>query len=302
MTIDCRACELRVSSCMACCSPGTSSARGERLDGGAVDDELAHRVHQRVEPLGVDAHGARRAALRRRACAAPAARPGGCQRRGGAGGASGVRRGGAGLRRGGRRSVRRRARPASAISTSATSEIAGERWPRRPSSSCSRERATPRSAARRSSSTSSSARHAADQLAVLGQRGEHHVRAHGRHRAPSSESVTMTCSTRSPAAGRRPRSGTGSAPPTLARSCSGVRARTRLVQPLDQRRRVERLLARRPRSTSTAPESASRQASTRVDGLAGQAAAALAQQLEDVLHLVGELGDARRSPSSRSCP
>ena len=31
--------------------------RGERLDPGAVDDELAHVVHQLVEPLGVDADG-----------------------------------------------------------------------------------------------------------------------------------------------------------------------------------------------------------------------------------------------------
>ena len=39
-----------------------------------------------------------------------------------------------------------------------------------------------------------------------------------------------------------------------------------------------------------------------VDRLARQAARALAQQLEDVLHLVGEGGHARRSPWSRSCP
>ena len=34
---------------------GDLDAGGQRLDGGAVDHELAHRVHQRIEALGVDA-------------------------------------------------------------------------------------------------------------------------------------------------------------------------------------------------------------------------------------------------------
>ena len=38
--------------------------RGQCLDRGAVDHELAHRVHQRVEAFGVDAHRARRLGLR----------------------------------------------------------------------------------------------------------------------------------------------------------------------------------------------------------------------------------------------
>ena len=37
--------------------------RGQRLDGGAMDHELAHRVHQGVEALGVDADGPRSAVL-----------------------------------------------------------------------------------------------------------------------------------------------------------------------------------------------------------------------------------------------
>ena len=40
---------------------------GKALDGGAIDDQLAHQVHQLVEPLGVDADGGRSLAARLRA-------------------------------------------------------------------------------------------------------------------------------------------------------------------------------------------------------------------------------------------
>jgi hypothetical protein len=38
--------------------PGHLGAGGERLDVRPVDDELPHGVHERVEPLSVDRHGA----------------------------------------------------------------------------------------------------------------------------------------------------------------------------------------------------------------------------------------------------
>ena len=57
MTIACRACEQRVRSCMACERPGHLGLGGEDLDLGALDDELAHEVHELVQALGVDADG-----------------------------------------------------------------------------------------------------------------------------------------------------------------------------------------------------------------------------------------------------
>ena len=40
-----------------CERPGRSAWAASDLDPGALDDQLAHEVHQRVEALGVDAHG-----------------------------------------------------------------------------------------------------------------------------------------------------------------------------------------------------------------------------------------------------
>ena len=58
MTIACSAWETRVRSPIASLSPGTVGLGDERLDERALHDQLAHVVHERVEPLGVDAHGA----------------------------------------------------------------------------------------------------------------------------------------------------------------------------------------------------------------------------------------------------
>ena len=57
MTIACRACDVRVEALDRLLQPGDVGVRGEDLDLGAVEDELAHRVHQLVEALGVDADG-----------------------------------------------------------------------------------------------------------------------------------------------------------------------------------------------------------------------------------------------------
>ena len=58
MTIACSACEVRVRSWIGLLEARDVESGGQRLDRRAVDHELAHQVHQRVEALGVDAHRA----------------------------------------------------------------------------------------------------------------------------------------------------------------------------------------------------------------------------------------------------
>ena len=81
---------MRVRSCIACVRPGHVGLGGEGLDLRALHDELAHEVHELVEPLGVDADGAAAPLLgparRRRP-----ARRGGRARLGGLGGLAGAR-------------------------------------------------------------------------------------------------------------------------------------------------------------------------------------------------------------------
>ena len=108
----------------------------------------------------------------------------------------------------------------------------------------------------------------------------------------SSTRLTRMRSTRAPAsrAAWTAAWAGASMPPARAISCSGVRGRTRLRS---------RLTSGRGSSSSwpsvsidsVAANSASRQANTVSIASEGEPVGALAQQLEDVLHVVGELGD-----------
>ena len=183
-----RLAELRVRSWTACWSSGTSSAGGQRLDRGAVDHELAHRVHQRIEPLGVDADGsllvvgaARRGLGLLGAPSAwrsprprPARRP--TRPRGPAPCPALTLQS---WPASGRLRCRRSARSTAVTSTSATSLTVTTWFAISASPICVTSHA--RIALPCKALDRRLVRHAANEFAVLGERGQNHQRAHGGH-------------------------------------------------------------------------------------------------------------------------
>ena len=125
---------------------------------------------------------------------------------------------------------------------------------------------------------------------------QHHVGADGGHRDVVGERGRRRARRGGPprprrAARRRRRGRRRGRPPG-----SGVRSRTSPRRLGDQRLGVDPLLARRPRSRRR-PRQRVEAREQHVDGVALEAAGALAQQLEDVLHLVRErrhAGEAHR--------
>ncbi len=240
----------------------------DRLGVRALDDELPHQVHQLVEPLRVHAHRARQ----RRARAA--ARRGGPLRLPGRGSPRRAR----GSRRAPRpsRSRRRRRRARSPRPPPASWSVASQIWIVCPSN-CS---------------TVSSARLRGDDLAVVGEGDERHVGAHRRHQRVRGE---LHDDVEHRASAGRGRAGVGHDRECLGlgrRGCHlrrGARPDERF-QPRDERRLVEPFLAVRVDRLQRLAERVEALEQD-VDGRTLEAVAALAQQLEDVLHRVRERRD-----------
>ena len=126
-----------------------------------------------------------------------------------------------------------------------------------------------------------------DELAVLAERGEHHEGAHGRHERVLGRASPTTCTTRAPAATAAAAISAAGAPARLDGAGDRLRRADERLQALDERGGVEvlgavgldRVDGRLERVEALEQD---------VDRGAVEAAAALAQQLEDVLHLVRE--------------
>ena len=248
---------------------GHVGVRGERLDGRAVLDQLAHQVQQLVEPLGVHTHrgrlgtrtGAR--ALAGASWIAVVLRTSGRRLGSGDGAVRGLRLGG--HPHGGQLADRARA--------------VGERL-------LVGARGHPRLDAPAGEALDRlRRRHGADQLAVQAQRVEQHEGAHRRHLAGV---VELGDDAQQPLAGRQLAGQVGQRGVAVARQLllRGALARER-AQPLHERRRVEQLAVA---GTDRRDRRLDRVEARRehVDRLARQAAGALAQQVEHVLHRMGE--------------
>ena len=273
-------------------------ARGERLDLRAVQDELAHEVHQLIEPLGVDADR-RGAALGVRAW-----------RRAGCG-----RGGGSGRLRGGRARPRPRASPAWARRRRRDVDLRLALVERGVGDGLEDHHVrdlghggggvgqlgvgvlgdhpgVDLAAVERVDLVRR--RPAGERLAQLGDRRQHHVAAHGRHRDVLVEDRRDL--DHAAAVGQlgqvvRGRRGAG-ALGLLHRRALAHEA----LQALDQRLRLDRLLAGLVDRLDGRGERVEA-VEQHVDRGALEPAAALAQQLEDVLHLMRErrhAGEAHR--------
>ena len=245
---------------------------GEDLDLGALDDELAHEVHELVQALGVDAHGGGGAT----ALAALAGHDGHGTGRAGSAAAT---------------------TPASATSATSAAATSGTAVRAALSAAASTPAATHTSTRRPSkASTWSSSGAEATTRAQVGGGGDDHVGPHRRHegvvgqRDPRVQHGVARADRLDDGRGHRRRRRAAVARDLLV----GGAVADEALQALDERRGLQALGAVGLDGVGGALERVEALEQD-VDRLARQAARALAQQLEDVLHLVGEGGHAREA-------